>query len=174
MTSVRCSSCHCFSRNCPVGQPDHRTVSTVGQSCTMNSLGRHYRDPSNPINPTCNYELNGVKCTFFTDGNEFSSLPYPEDISLGPVSISLGPVSESNSELSSILALLQQQRAEQQQQAQNMKTLQDQVSSLLRQNSSSVSATPASGPTSSVVTTTTVTSTLPISSLIQAPTMTSQ
>ena len=48
----------------------------------MNSLGRHYRDPADTANPTCDYE----NCNFFSSGHEFASLPYPQDISLGPVS----------------------------------------------------------------------------------------
>ena len=74
----------------------------------MNSLGRHYRDPSDPSNPSCNYEANGVKCTFYTS-NEFANIPYPDDISLGPVN----PEPNQSSELASILALLNKQREDQ-------------------------------------------------------------
>ena len=166
-TIGRCSSCHCYSRNCPQGQPNHKTVAAIGQSCTMNSLGRHYRDPSDPDNPTCNYEANGTRCTFFTSGHEYASLPYPADITYGPVSDS------SNPELASILALLQQQKADQQQQAQDMKALQEQVASLIRRDST-VSATQATVPTTTVVTTLTSASTVPTSSLTPAPRMTVQ
>ena len=103
----------------------------------MNSMGRHYRDPSNPENPTCNYDTNGVKCTFFTSGHEHADIPYPSDISYGPVS-------DNTSEMAQILALLNQQRAEQQQQAQSVKQLQEQVSSLMLHNSTSAAPVPAS------------------------------
>ena len=166
MSIGRCSSCHCYSRNCPVGQPNHKNVAAIGASCTMNSLGRHYRDPNNPDNPTCNYEANGTRCTFFASGHEFASLPYPEDISYGPVS-------ESNSELSSILALLQQQRADQQQQAQDMQALKEQVSSLMACEPS-LSTGQATTPATTVVTTSTYAPTFPTPSLNQAPTLSTQ
>ena len=105
-------------------------------------------------------------CTFFTSGHEFASLLYPEDISFGLVS-------ESNSELSSILALLQQQRADQQQQAEDMKALKEQVSSLMA-HESSLSTGQATTPVSTVVTTSTCAPTVPTSSLNQAPTMSTQ
>ena len=36
-------------------------------------------------NPLCNYEANGVNCTFFTT-NEFATIPDPDDFSYVPVS----------------------------------------------------------------------------------------
>ena len=74
----------------------------------MNSLGRHYRDPSCPESPQCNYESGGVKCTFFTD-SEYADLPYPIDVTFGPVT---EPQPASSSELSTILALLNAQKTE--------------------------------------------------------------
>ena len=133
-----------------MGQPNHKTVSTVGPSCTMNSLGRHYRDPSNPENPSCNYTVNGAQCTFFTDGHEFSQLPYPDDISMGPMSTE---PAQSASDISQVLALLNQQRQDQQQQAEQMRVLQEQVASIL-QRDAAVSGHPGSIPRSTVVTTT--------------------
>ena len=137
MSTARCSSCHCYSRNCPPGYPNHRTVSTVGPSCTMNSLGRHYRDQTDPSNPVCDYEQNGVKCTFFTSGNEHAALPYPPDITTGPVT----DTTPSSSDMASILALLHQQKADsdhqralQQQQAEQMRLLQEQVGTILRRD----------------------------------------
>ena len=159
MSSARCSSCHCFSRNCPQGQPNHKTVATVGSSCTMNSLGRHYRDPNDPCNPSCNYEMNGIKCTFYAT-SEFAALPYPEDISLGPLS---QEQNQQPSELSLILSMLTKQKEEQAQQAAQMKTLQDQMSTLLCRDTS-VSTT-ITTTTPSVVSTTAVTSTAPSASL---------
>ena len=154
MSTARCSSCHCFSRNCPAGQPNHKTVATVGPSCTMNQIGRHYRDPLDPSAPHCNYELQGVKCTFFTPGNEYAEIPYPEDITFGPVSDPSPP----SSDLSAILAILNQQKTEaehqrllQQQQAEQMRLLQQQVSSLLQP---AVSAPTTTATVSSSTTTT--------------------
>ena len=103
----------------------------------MNSLGRHYRDQTDPTNPSCDYEQNGVKCTFFTSGNEYAALPYPSDISTGPVTDN----TPSSSDLASIMALLQQQKADsdhqralQQQQAEQMRLLQEQVGTILRRD----------------------------------------
>ena len=95
----------------------------------MNSLGRHYRDPAHPDNPTCDHELNSVKCTFFTTENEFSSLPYPSDITTGPVSDPPAVPASSQADMSAILALLQQQKADTDKQ---MSSLQAQVSSILQ------------------------------------------
>jgi len=120
----------------------------------MNQLGRHYRDPLDPSTPHCNYELQGVKCTFFTTGNDLADIPYPEDITLGPVS---DPSPPPSSDLSAILALLNQQKTEaeqqrvlQQQQAEQMRLLQLQVSSMLQSGRPAASV--------SVPTTTTVVS----------------
>ena len=106
MSTARCSSCHCYSRGCPDGLPNHKD-SPVGPNCSMNARGRHYRDPTDITNPVCDYESKGQKCDFFSTGSEQSNLPYPPDVSLGPV------VSESsgggNTDMSQILMLLQQQ-----------------------------------------------------------------
>ena len=130
----------------------------------MNSLGRHYRDPVDPSNPSCDYELQGAKCTFFTSSNEQADLPYPDDITTGPVSETAPP----SSDLSAILALLSQQKADadsqrllQQQQAEQMSLLQEQVSSLLQRdilpvptpvNSVPVTRTIVSSPTTTIST----------------------
>ena len=153
MTIARCSSCHCYSRNCPTGQPNHKTVPNVGPTCTMNGLGRHYRDPTDPQNPFCNYESGGVPCTFFRD-SEFANLPYPDDVTLGPVS-------ESQPDLSTILAVLTQQKEDAERhrlvQAQEMQLLRDQVNGLMRTTSQALSvSTPLS-----VVTTVSTVSTTP-------------
>ena len=96
----------------------------------MNSLGRHYRDPTNPNQPSCNYEADGVRCSFFTD-SEFASLPYPDDISFGPVS---DP--SPNTDLATILAALNMQKEEadahRKRQDEQMKLLQSQVNGLLQ------------------------------------------
>ena len=108
---ARCSSCHCYSRNCPEGQPNHRHSAAVGPNCTMNSQGRHFRSQDNVADPVCDYERGGQPCDFFTTQNEFSSLEYPPDISLGPSQSS--PESEmQNVDLSQIYVLLQQQKAD--------------------------------------------------------------
>ena len=72
----------------------------------MNSLGRHYRDPSNPAVPHCNYEVNGTKCNFFASGNAFAELPYPDDISFGSVS---ADDSSQSADMTTLLALMNKQ-----------------------------------------------------------------
>ena len=93
----------------------------------MNSLGRHYRDPTDPENPSCNYESGGVQCTFYSE-SEYASLPYPSDITLGPVS-------DPEVDLSTILAAIHQQKEEteryRQEQAHQMQLLQNQVNGIL-------------------------------------------
>ena len=139
----RCSSCHCFSRNCPVGLPNHKDVNPVGPQCTMNGLGRHYRDQTDTGNPTCDYEHNGVKCSFFST-DELAKLPYPDDVTLGPLSepppppttqVGLSelspPPTTQGGDLSAILALLQQQKAESEKTNEQMRQLQGQVNSLI-------------------------------------------
>ena len=72
----------------------------------MNSEGRHYRDPSDTSNPICDYESKGRRCDFFASGHEHASLPYPQDVSLGP-----NPTQEGRAtEFSQILELLQKQK----------------------------------------------------------------
>ena len=75
----------------------------------MNSQGRHFRLQIDPTNPICDYE----GCLFFTSNAEFSDLPYPTDVSLGPVDGSeTGGLDGPNSELSTILKMLQEQKNE--------------------------------------------------------------
>ena len=144
----------------------------------MNSLGRHYRDPADPENPSCNYVSGGVQCTFYTE-SEFARLPYPVDVTFGPVSepaqVSQPPqVSEPPQvDLSTILAALTQQKEEteryRQEQARQMGALQTQVNNLLNTNSPgpSVSTTSSTGTTHPPVSTTP--STVTTLSLAQAP-----
>ena len=135
MPKARCSSCHCYSRSCPEGLPNHSTVSTVGPQCTMNSVGRHYRDQADTTEPTCDYE----SCNFFSV-SEFSSLPYPPDVTLGPVSQNLQPT--QGGDLSLILQLLQQQKEVSEKTNNQMAVLQNQVNSLLPTNSPPVPVLP--------------------------------
>ena len=95
-----------------------------------------------------------------------ADIPYPSDISYGPVS-------DNTSEMAQILALLSQQRAEQQQQAQTVKQLQDQVSSLMLHNSTSVTASTSqvTSSTATIVTTLAGLNTTITSSSIPAPSM---
>ena len=156
MSAARCSSCHCFSRNCPVGRPNHKTVATVGSSCSMNSLGRHYRDPLDPANPSCDYELQGVKCSFFASGHEYVGIPYPGDITTGPVS---DPIPAPSSDLSAILTLLNQQKTDADLQREQVRLLQVQVTNLLQRDvtptvSSQFNSVPATTASLSMSTTT--------------------
>ena len=143
----------------------------------MNSLGRHYRDQTDPANPVCDYEQNGVKCTFFSSGSEYAALPYPPDITTGPVT---DTTPSSSTDMASILALLHQQKADaelqrslQQQQAEQMRLLQEQVGNILRRDApvNSTLTTPAqpsrTGPnlTRSSLSTVTTTSTFSTPSL---------
>ena len=97
----------------------------------MNNLWRHYRDPSHPEAPECNYESGGVRCTFFSEDNELASIPYPTDVTFGPVS---EPPVSSSSDLSTILALLNEQKAQAENQrretAEQLRSLQEQVNVL--------------------------------------------
>ena len=119
-------------------------MSAVGLHCTMNSLGRHFRNQDELDIPTCDYELNGVKCTFFGSGNELSDLPYPSDITTGPVADHVSPpvaqMATQQGDLSAILALLQDKKTESENTKNQMKELQTQVSSLLT-NRDSIPAT---------------------------------
>ena len=72
----------------------------------MNAMGRHYRDPKDTANPVCDYESKGLKCDFFSS-SELSKLPYPPDVSLGPVLSESS--SNGNTDMSQILSLLQLQ-----------------------------------------------------------------
>ena len=99
----------------------------------MNSQGRHYRDPS------CNYESQGVNCTFYED-SQYASLPYPEDVTFGPVSDPIPPA-QGNPELSAILTLLNEQKTAtekqerlQREQAAQMRELQQQVTNLMNRS----------------------------------------
>ena len=146
MAPARCSSCHCYSRNCPEGLPNHRHSTAVGVSCTMNSQGRHYRDQADVSNPVCDYEKNGESCDFFSTTNNLSSLPYPTDISLG--STNTAAESETgNGDLSQIFVLLQQQKADTDRQ---FALIQSQVTALTR-------GTPCSTPATTIPTVSSVT-----------------
>ena len=128
----RCQSCHCFTRNCPAGLPNHKNY-TAGPSCMMNSLGRHYRDQTDTSNPTCDYE----SCDFFPTGHEHSKLDYPTDVTIGPA------VTESSpSDLSTILQLLQQQKIDADQQKEQLQSLQNQVTNLSLQNVPATTSAP--------------------------------
>ena len=122
-------------RNCPEGLPNHKSATPVGPQCTMNSIGRHYRDQADTSIPTCDYELNGTKCSFFSssENDDLVQLPYPGDITLGPVSEVPPPATQSG-DLSTILQLLQQQKADSEKTNEQMRQLQGQVNSLLLTN----------------------------------------
>ena len=159
MSTARCKSCHCYIRNCPPGLPNHKNYQN-GQNCMMNSSGRHYRDPLCPDDPTCNYEAGGVVCSFFTEDNDLAKLPYPSDITLGPVSDpeAQEPNPNQNNSLGAIFTLLMEQKADfQKYQAENsnkMQQLQNQMNGLLKpaeQSSTSVTVSSGSQTTSSVV-----------------------
>ena len=132
----------------------------------MNSVGRHYRDQSDPTQPYCDYELGGAKCTFFTTPHEFSTIPYPTDITTGPATDSVASP-PSSSDISELISLLKSQKADQdsqrvlqQEQAEQMRLLQEQVSSLVHRESATVSTPPSFPATIPVVlSTTTVTTT---------------
>ena len=123
-------------------------MSAVGPHCTMNSLGRHFRNQDDSDIPSCDYDLNSVKCTFFGSGNEFSNLPYPTDITTGPVSDHVPPqvaqVANQQGDLSAILALLQEQKTESENTKSQMLQLQSQVSSLLTNRDSNPAPVSAS------------------------------
>ena len=133
---ARCSSCHCYSRGCPEGLPNHKHSPAVGKDCTMNSQGRHFRDPEDPDNPSCDYESRGQKCDFFSSDQSDNQLPYPTDISLGP--ITQDTPSETNIELSQIVTLLQQQKADSDK---KFDLLQNQVNALARSMATTSSPT---------------------------------
>ena len=139
--SARCSSCHCYSRNAPEGLPNHKD-NPVGPSCPMNGKGLHYRDQGDTANPSCDYEAKGQKCDFFTAGHEHSLLPYPSDISVGPV-ISENNSNGNTSDISEILVLLQQQKADSEKQ---FSLLQTQINSLTVSQSSAASPAPENLP----------------------------
>ena len=147
MSSARCTSCHCYTRNCPPGMPNHKH-STAGPSCTMNSEGRHFRVQSDTDNPVCDYDNRGSSCDFFSTAQEGSSLPYPSDISLGqPAS----EASSENSNMSTILHLLQQQKQDN-----------DRKFCLIQEQISALSVTTAcASPTATTITTTVVSTAAP-------------
>ena len=128
---ARCSSCHCFSRNCPEGLPNHKD-NTVGPNCTMNSMGRHYRDQGDTTVPVCDY----VNCTFFTT-DEFRTLDYPTDVTLGPVT-----AESQSAEISAIMDLLQQQKTANDERNLQMLDLQKQVTNLISNGLPAMSTPP--------------------------------
>ena len=93
----------------------------------MNSQGRHYRDQTDVSVPICDYEAKGSKCDFFTASHEHNVMPYPTDISLGPVSTD--SVAQ-NSDISAILNLLQEQKAESEKQAIQLQQLAQKVNNM--------------------------------------------
>ena len=106
----------------------------------MNLQGRHYRDQEDPSNPSCDYENKGEKCVFFSQEQEFSDVPYPSDISLGPLSSETQ--GSSGTDLAQILqALNQQKKASDQQFA----SLQEQINKLAG-NSSNMATPPRQNP----------------------------
>ena len=111
----------------------------------MNGQGRHYRDQNNPADPVCDYESRGQKCDFFASNPELASLPYPQDISLGP------PETGNSSEMSQVLALLQQQKLDSDRQ---LAEIQNQVNQLASHTGLSRVISSASCVTTSVPTTT--------------------
>ena len=142
MPAARCSLCHCYNRLCPEGLPNHKNSLAIGPNCVMNAQGRHYRDQSDPSNPVCDYENGGVPCNFFSAGNPESQLPYPLDISLGPVTTQPpGPMAQGtpaqSSELTRILALLEQQKVESERQNSQLVQLQQQVTAMSVSSSNS-------------------------------------
>ena len=122
----------------------------------MNSLGRHFRLQTDTSTPVCNYE----DCTFFTLNEEYSDLPYPPDVTLGPVS-DPQPQVQPAGDLSQILALLNQQKVESErfnlEIREQVATLQNQVGSILlnpataQTNSAPISSNSAPAATSSAV-----------------------
>ena len=95
----------------------------------MNTQGRHYRGQDDVTKPVCDYERGGRPCDFFTAGNEFSTLEYPPDVSLGPTQGTLESETQNSGELAHIVLLLQQQKAETERQ---FASLQSQVTALSR------------------------------------------
>ena len=97
----------------------------------MNNQGRHYRDQYDVTNPMCDYvSSNGVSCDFFSSGHEHSNIPYPTDVSLGPVAA--GPDHDQPGEetsLATILKLLTEQKAASERQGSQLQLLQHQVNS---------------------------------------------
>ena len=143
MSVARCSVCHCYSRNCPEGLPNHRGV-PVGPNCLMNSQGRHYRDPADPTVPVCDY----TGCTFFTT-DESAEVPYPTDVSLGPVVTESPPASPQSSDVAAIMLFLQQQKTENDARNEQVRELTSIVTSLVQAGlptHSSSSSLPTSHP----------------------------
>ena len=131
----------------------------------MNSQGRHYRDPADPSNPSCNYVVsNGASCTFFQD-SPHAELNYLEDVTFGPVNDN---PENPNPELATILALLNEQKAAserqqilQQQQAAQMQQLQSQVNNLMQGHTASAATTTSAATVTTTAVTTTMTPQVP-------------
>ena len=173
MSSARCSMCHCFNRGCPDGLPNHRNSTPVGANCTMNSQGRHYRDPTKPLDPVCDYEAKGIKCDFFSSGHAHSTLPYPPDVSLGPPghdSANPGPASD----FSSILLLLQEQKSESEKRNSQLELLQEQVSALTLNRAPATTAPPPFAPSAPPPPSYSTPTTLPYSVSAAAATLAAQ
>ena len=128
MSIARCTSCHCYSRNCPEGLPNHRNA-LVGPNCLMNQQGRHYRDQTDTAAPMCDY----AGCTFFAS-DALSGTEYPSDVSLGPapaVAEAQPPPASQSSDMSEIMSLLLDQKAENDRRNKQVLELQKTVNSLL-------------------------------------------
>ena len=136
MSAGRCKLCHCYTRNCPEGKPNHKNVATAGSSCAMNSLGRHYRDQGDTTVPVCDY----AGCTFFST-DEFRTLDYPTEITLGPVTADPQPNNQS-SEISAIMELLKQQQVSNEERNLQMSNLQKQVTDLIQNGTPALSSPP--------------------------------
>ena len=76
--------------------------------------------------PVCDY----TGCTFFTV-DELASVPYPTDVSLGPV-VTESPQNPQSSDVAAIMLLLHQQKAENDARNDQMRDLQNIVSSLVQ------------------------------------------
>ena len=149
--------CHCYSRNCPPGLPNHKNV-LAGPSCNNNALGRHYRGQDDTTVPDCDF----AGCTFFSsDANR--DLPYPADVSLGPVTEQTQSPPVQSAEVSEIMSLLMQQKTDNDDRFRHMQHLTAQVADLAKL----IPQLPVSSqPTVSTQTVTTTTVTSPVSSTV--------
>ena len=123
-----------------------------------------------PDNPSCNYESQGIMCTFYEE-NQYASLPYPEDVTFGPVSDPI-PSAQGNPELSAILTLLNEQKTAtekqeqlQREQAAQMRDLQQQVTNLMNRSVPEGNQVPVSSVVTSFTTSSTLMATSSINSL---------
>ena len=137
----------------------------------MNGLGRHYRDPADPQNPTCNYEHNGAKCTFFEDNPDLASIPYPEDVGLGPaIENQSQPTAPQAIDMAAIVELLRQQKEDNDKQLRELQDNHTRQIGILQQQMNALASPPVTAslvtassiaPGTSSITTVAVTSSLP-------------